>query len=234
MSKGQALVNFLQLGQGEYTTSVLTLSKKDDAKFLIMATRDGLIKKTPREEFAKVRRSGMIAISLKGADELKWVECSSGDDQVMLSTENGQAIRFSEKDVRPMGRTAAGVTGMRTKKDDKLISMDIIKKSANVKELTVLIVTENGLGKQTELSFYKVQKRAGSGIKTLKVTPKTGKIVTMYILDNKEEHDIVIISKAGQTLRTPLKSVSTLGRATQGVRVMRLDDGDKVASATII
>ena len=234
VSKGQALVNFLQLGQGEYTTSVLTLSKKDDAKFLIMATRDGLIKKTPREEFAKVRRSGMIAISLKGADELKWVECSSGDDQVMLSTENGQAIRFSEKDVRPMGRTAAGVTGMRTKKDDKLISMDIIKKSANVKELTVLIVTENGLGKQTELSFYKVQKRAGSGIKTLKVTPKTGKIVTMYILDNKEEHDIVIISKAGQTLRTPLKSVSTLGRATQGVRVMRLDDGDKVASATII
>lgn len=234
VSKGQALVNFLQLGSGEIATSVLTLSKKDEAKFLVMSTKNGLIKKVPREEFAKVRRSGMIAISLKPSDELKWVECSEGNDQIMLSTENGQAIRFNEKDVRPMGRTATGVTGMRLKKDDKVISMDIIRKSVNEKDLTVLIVTENGLGKQTELSFYKIQRRAGSGIKTLKVTPKTGKIVSMYILNNSEEHDLVIISRSGQTIRTPLKNVSTLGRATQGVRVMRLDEGDKVASATII
>jgi DNA gyrase subunit A len=234
ISKGQALVNFLQLGQGEYTTSVLTFSKKDDAKFLVMSTKNGLIKKVPKEEFGKVRRSGMIAISLKGDDELKWVECSYGEDQIMLSTENGQAIRFSEKDIRPMGRTASGVTGMRLKKDDKIISMDVIKKSVNEKDLTVLIVTENGLGKQTELSYYKIQKRSGSGIKTLKVTPKTGKIVTMYILNNAEEHDLVIISRTGQTIRTPLSAVSTLGRATQGVRVMRLEEGDKVASATIL
>ena len=234
VSKGQALVNFLQLGQGEYNTSVLTFGKKDDAKFLVMSTRNGLVKKVPREEFAKVRRSGMIAITLKADDELRWVETSSGDDQVMLSTDNGQAIRFSEKDVRPMGRSASGVTGMRLKKDDKIISMDIIRKSVNPKDLTVLIVTENGLGKQTELSFYKVQNRAGSGIKTLKVTPKTGKIVSMYILNSAEEHDLVIISKAGQTIRTPLKDVSTLGRATQGVRVMRLDEGDKVAGSTIL
>ncbi len=234
VSKGQALVNFLQLGQGEYTTSVLTFSKKDEAKFLIMSTKNGLIKKVAKEEFTKVRRSGMIAIGLKGEDELKWVEVSTGLDQIMLSTENGQAIRFNEKDVRPMGRNAAGVTGMRLKKDDKIISMDVIKKSVNEKDLAVLIITENGSGKKTELGYYKVQKRGGSGIKTLKVTPKTGKIVTMYILNNAEEHDIVIISKAGQTIRTPLANVSMLGRATQGVRVMRLDAGDKVAGATII
>jgi DNA gyrase subunit A len=112
--------------------------------------------------------------------------------------------------------------------------MDIIRKSVDVKTLEVLIVTENGLGKKTELAVYKIQNRGGSGVKTLKVTPKTGLIVAMYILNNSEEHDLVIISKSGQTIRTPLNNVSTLGRATQGVRVMRLDEGDKVASATII
>ncbi len=234
VSKGQALVNFLQLGSEEYTTGVLTLSKKNEAKFLIMATQKGFIKKVPREEFAKVRRSGMIAITLRSDDELKWVDCSAGDDQVILSTENGQAIRFNEKDIRPMGRSASGVTGMRLKNGDRIISMDVIRKSVDAKNLTVLIVTENGLGKQTELSYYKVQNRAGSGIKTLKVTPKTGKIVFMYILDNGQEHDLVLISKSGQTIRTPLNNVSTLGRATQGVRVMRLDENDKVASAAIL
>jgi len=233
-SKGQALVNFLQLQNNETAQAVLTFSKKDKSKFFIMSTRNGLIKKTAREEYSKVRRSGMIAITLKDGDELKWVDVSLGEDQIMLSTENGQAIRFSEKDVRPMGRSAAGVTGMRLKKGDKIISMDIIRKEVNVKDLEVLVITENGLGKKTEAAYYKVQKRSGSGIKTLKVTPKTGKIVAMYILNNKEEHDLVIISKMGQTIRTPLNSVSTLGRATQGVRVMRLDEGDKVASATII
>ena len=233
-AKGQALVNFLQLGAGETGQAVLTLPKKGGAKFLVMATKNGLVKRVSKEEFAKVRRSGMIAIGLKDGDELKWVESSSGEDQIMLSTENGQAIRFKEKDVRAMGRTASGVTGMRLKKDDKIISMDIIRKEVDVKALEVLIVTENGLGKKTDLAFYKIQNRAGSGIKTLKVTPKTGKIVFMYILNNTEEHDLVIISKSGQTIRTPLNAVSTLGRATQGVRVMRLDEGDKVASATIL
>lgn len=233
-SKGQALVNFLQLQNNETAQAVLTFSKKDNIKFLVMATKKGLIKKTAKDEFQKVRRSGMIAITLKNDDELKWVDTSGGDDQIMLSTENGQAIRFNEKDVRAMGRNAAGVTGMRLKKDDKIISMDIIRKEVNVKDLEVLVITENGLGKKTEATYYKTQKRGGSGIKTLKVTPKTGKIVAMYILNAAEEHDLVIISKAGQTIRTPLNSVSTLGRATQGVRVMKLDEGDKVASATII
>ena len=238
-AKGQALVNFLQLQNNETAQAILTMASArggsaSGGKFLVMSTKNGLIKKVAREEFAKVRKSGMIAINLKGDDELKWVETSSGEDQIMLSTENGQAIRFNEKDVRPMGRNASGVTGMRIKKDDHIISMDIIRKEVDVKSLEVLVVTENGLGKKTEGQYYKIQNRGGSGIKTLKVTPKTGKIVAMYILNNAEEHDLVIISKMGQTIRTPLNNVSTLGRATQGVRVMRLDEGDKVASATII
>ncbi len=234
VAKGQALVNFLQLGQGEYATAILAQSKKNPAKYLVMATKQGLIKKVDRDAFAKVRRSGMIAIGLKGDDELKWVKFSNGDDQIMLSTENGQAIRFSENDIRPMGRGAAGVRGMRLKGKDLLMSMDLIGKDRNSKDLQVLIVTENGLGKKTDLEFYKIQKRGGSGIKTLKVTDKTGKIVSMHIISGSEEHDLVILSKDGQALRTKLDGISTLGRATQGVRVMRLDPGDKVASTTII
>jgi DNA gyrase subunit A len=232
-SKGQALVNFLQLGQNEIATAVLALSKKDTTKYLVMATVKGLVKKVEREEFAKVRRSGMIAIGIKDDDELRWVEFSQGNDQIMLSTADGQAIRFSEKDIRPMGRTAAGVTGMKIRKGDSIISMDIIA-SEDVKKLEVLVVTENGLGKKSPLADYKTQKRAGSGIKTLKVTPKTGKIVSMCITDNSKEQDIVVISKQGQTIRTSLKSISTLGRATQGVRIIKLDGDDKVASATMI
>lgn len=233
-SKGQALVNFLQLGNNETNTGILALSKKHPAKFLVMATKNGLVKKVARDEFSKVRKSGMIAIGLKNDDELKWVNFSNGSDQVMLSTENGQAIRFKETDVRAMGRSASGVTGMRLRKDDHIISMDVINEGVDVKKLEVLIITENGQGKKTPLADYKVQKRSGSGIKTVKITPKTGKIVSMYILDGSEEKDLVVISQKGQTIRTGLKDISTLGRATQGVRVMKLDEGDKVASATIV
>lgn len=234
-SKGQALVNFLQLGNGEVSTGVLALPKKSESKYLVMATRSGLIKKVAITEFAKVRKSGMIAIGLKGDDELRWVEPSSGNDEIMLSTEDGQAIRFKETDIRAMGRSAAGVTGMRLKKDDHIISMDIITKEMEGQNREVLVVTENGLGKKTPVKDYKVQKRAGSGIKTVKITPKTGKIVSMAILsDSDADKDLLIISKQGQTIKTPLKTISTLGRATQGVKVMSLTGGDTVASATVV
>ena len=235
-SKGQALVNFLQLGANEYATAFLPLSKKTEVKYLVMATRNGLIKKVARDEFTKVRRSGMIAIGLKGEDELKWVKASSGGDEIMLSTEDGQAIRFKETDIRAMGRSAAGVTGVRLKKDDHVISMDIINKEMEGQGREVLVITENGLGKKTPLKDYKIQKRAGSGIKTVKITPKTGKIVSMCILDGKEDEDkdLLVISRQGQTIRTPLKTISTLGRTTQGVRVMKLSDGDHVATATVL
>ena len=236
-ARGQALVNFLELPNGENVSSILTISKKTSAKYLVLATKKGLIKKTPIEEFAKVRRSGLIAINIKTGDELMWVRASTGEDEVIFSTTNGQAIRFDEKDARPMGRTASGVKGMRLKKDDSLISMDLVNKSGgkdSVDNMQLLIVTENGLGKKTDLKFYKKQHRSGSGIKTLKVTPKTGRIVSSHIVNKSEEHDLVVISKLGQTLRTPLGKISTLGRATQGVRIMTLDAGDKVATTTII
>ncbi|OGE98978.1 MAG: DNA gyrase subunit A [Candidatus Doudnabacteria bacterium RIFCSPLOWO2_12_FULL_42_9] len=233
-ARGQALVNFLELPNDETVSSILTISKKTSAKYLMLATKQGLIKKTPIEEFAKVRRSGLIAIKIKPGDELKWVKRSGGADNVILSTSNGQAIRFNEKDVRPMGRTAAGVKGMRLKKDDHLMSMDLISEKDNIDNLQILVVTENGLGKKTDLKFYKIQHRGGSGIKTLKVTPKTGRIVSLHVINKAEDHDLVVISKLGQTLRTPVGKISTLGRATQGVRVMTLDAGDKVATTTLI
>jgi DNA gyrase subunit A len=233
-SKGQALVNFLQLGSGEFATAVLALPKNTSMKYLVMATRNGLVKRVMRDEFAKVRRSGMIAMGLKGDDELRWVEFSNDNDEVMMSTEEGQAIRFKGSDVRVMGRSASGVTGIRLRKGDKVMSMDVINKEMDKGNYEVLVVTENGLGKKTALKDYKIQRRSGSGIKTVKITPKTGKIVSMCILDGQEEKDLVVISKQGQTIRTPLKTISTLGRATQGVRVMRLAEGDTVASATIV
>jgi len=234
-SKGQALVNFLQLASEEFATAVLALPKNSETKYLVMATRNGLIKKVKRDEFAKVRKSGIIALNLKSDDELRWVNTSSGEDEIMLSTEDGQAIRFKETDVRPMGRLVAGVTGARLKKGDHVISMDIITKDMTGGNREVLVITENGLGKKTPLKDYKIQKRAGSGIKTVKITEKTGKIVSMCILDETDEgKDLLLISKHGQTIRTPLKTISTLGRATQGVRVMKLNGEDTVATVTIV
>ncbi|MBX4187563.1 MAG: DNA gyrase subunit A [Candidatus Doudnabacteria bacterium] len=233
-ARGQALVNFLELPNDETVQSVLTISKKLPAKFLVLCTKAGLIKKTAIEEFAKVRRSGLIAIKLKTGDELRWVKYSSGDDDVILSTTLGQAIRFSENDVRPMGRTAAGVRGMRIKKGDGIMSMDLVSKKDNLENLQIFVVTENGLGKKTNLIEYKKQGRGGSGIKTLKVTPKTGSIVSLHVINKAEDHDVIVITKAGQTLRTPVGKISTLGRATQGVRIMTLDAQDKVATTTII
>lgn len=233
-ARGQALVNFLELPQDELVSGVLALSKKTPAKFLILATKKGLIKKTSIEEFAKVRRSGLIAMKIKTGDELRYVKYSTGDDDIILSTSNGQAIRFGEKDVRQMGRPAAGVRGIRVKKDDYVMNMDVVDKKDKQDSLQLLVITENGLGKKTDLKFYKRQHRGGSGIKTLKVSPKTGKIVSLHVIDKSQELDLVVITKQGQTLRTPINKISTLGRATQGVRIMALDTGDKVATTTII
>ncbi len=235
-AKGQALVNFLQLAAGEQATAVLTFGKteKTKYKYLLMGTTRGTVKKTPISEFEKVRRSGLIAINLKGGDELKWVHLTSGNDEVMMTTAGGQTIRFLESDVRSMGRTAAGVRGIRLKKDDHVMSVDIIEKNQDPKNLQVLVVSEFGLGKKTPLSEYKIQGRGGSGIKTMNITKKTGKIVVMEVVSRAIEADLMVISRLGQTLRTALAQISTLGRATQGVRVMRLTTGDTVASAAIV
>jgi DNA gyrase subunit A len=201
-----------------------------------MVTNKGTIKKSALEEFSNVRRSGLIALKLKEDEMLEWVRPSVGKDEIILVTSGGQAIRFKEANVRPMGRTASGVRGMRLKSTDKIVGMDVISPElVSRKVLELLVLSENGLGKRTHIAEYKVQGRGGSGIKTMSVTPKTGKIISMAVINNTEECDLMAISVKGQVIRTPLNTVSTLGRATQGVRIMRFkEEGDKVASMTLL
>ncbi len=234
-AKGQAIVNFLQLAPDEKVSAALPLTGLADYKYLMMATLKGTIKKVDIEDFANVRKSGLIAIKLKKDDELKWVDPTSGEDGVILATSKGQAIRFKESHVRAMGRSAAGVRGIRIKSDDFLVGMDVVDKKL-LKDGQLLIVTELGFGKRTELTNYKLQGRGGSGIKTANISAKTGQLVKAFVINGKAaEGDMIIISTKGQVIRLPLKSVSELGRATQGVRLMRFKAaGDKVASITFL
>jgi DNA gyrase subunit A len=236
-SKGQAIVNFLQLAPGEKISITLPMENMEGAKFLVMVTSQGTIKKSALDEFANVRRSGLIAISLHDGDELIWVKPSNGGDDISLVTREGQSIRFSEEDVRAMGRSAAGVRGiLLKKKNDEVVGMDVINpKLADKGLLELFVLTENGLGKRTSLSEYKQQGRGGSGIRTMKVTDKTGGVIGAFISGKDDEQDLVMISKKGIVVRTPFKSVPSLGRDTQGVRLMRFkEDGDKVSSVTIV
>lgn len=215
--------------------------------YLVMVTKNGRIKKTSLKEFDNVRKSGIISIKLEKGDLLKKVVKTSGQDDIILTTRNGVSIRFEEKDIRPMGRSAAGVKGIRLKKGDEVIGMDIIEnhlptvnlqkgsKLQNPKSKKyLLVVMENGYGKRTEVSQYRLQGRGGAGIKTAKITSKTGPIVLSSILEDIAEEDLIVISQKGQVIRTSVKSISLLGRATQGVRIMRLEAGDKVASGACL
>ncbi|MFH1598146.1 MAG: DNA gyrase subunit A [Patescibacteria group bacterium] len=237
-AKGQAIVNFLQLSPQENISAVhdLTDLMKGKRKFLVMVTQKGVIKKVDIDSFNKVRRSGLIAIKLRKEDQLQWVKASTGKDEIILCTQNGQSIRFAEKQIRAMGRNAAGVRGIRLKKIDQVVGMDIIERDSNYPNLQFLVVMGNGFGKRTGIKNYRLQSRAGSGIKTAKVTSKTGQIIWGGVVNLKiEEKDLIIISKKGQVIRLPLKSVSLSGRATQGVRLMRFSDKeDGVASVTLI
>jgi DNA gyrase subunit A len=234
-AKGQAIVNFLQLSGEEKLSAVLSLSTLAGSKYLVMVTKKGTIKKTELTDFDNVRRSGLIALKIHEGDELMWVQPSTGNDQIVLTCDNGQAIRFAEKDVRSMGRTAAGVRGMNIKGKSGIVGMSIIRDGAKQGE-QLLVIMENGFGKRTPFKEYKVQKRGGSGIKTAKVTTKTGPVISSWAVTTAdEERDLVMISTYGQVIRVPLKSVSVLGRATQGVRVMRFkEEGDTVASVTLV
>lgn len=240
-AKGQAVVNFLELGPGEKVSSILSLSELSGVQYLVMQTRNGVMKKVEIASFTNVRRSGLIAIKLKEGDELEWVKPSTGKDEIVLATRGGQAIRFSEADVRAMGRVASGVRGIRLRKGDTVVGMDVVTatKSSHAKQ-QVLVVMENGFGKRTALAQYKVQRRGGSGIKTAKVTAKTGSIVSAMVvapdgLPEGAKGDLLVVSQKGQVIRITLKSVSTVGRATQGVRIMRFKEaGDKVASVALM
>jgi DNA gyrase subunit A len=235
-SKGQAIVNFLQLPTEEKVTSVLPLDKIANSKFLFFATEKGLVKKVKLEAFANVRRSGLIALKIKGDDKLIWVKPTRGDDEILLVTANGQAIRFKEKDVRDMGRGASGVKGIRLKSSDIVVGMGVIKNDKEKqKKYQVLTIMEKGFGKRTPLNLYKVQGRGGSGIKTAKVTDKTGKLINAFVVNTEsmQEKDIIIISENGQVIRLLFKTVNQSGRDTQGVRLMRFKEaGDNVACVT--
>jgi len=234
-AKGQALVNFLQLAQGEHVSAVLPLAELEDAKFLIMLTHNGVIKKTALEDFSNVRRSGLIALTLKGGDTLGWVQPSRGTDEVLLATSNGQAIRFSEKQLRSMGRTAAGVRAITLRGSDAVVGFDVIDALIKKhKESAFMVVSKEGFGKRTSLHEYKVQGRGGRGIKTLQKTAKTGEVIFASAIVGVE-HDLILISQKGQVIRMNAKAVSLLGRATQGVRLMRFKEkGDTVASVAFV
>jgi DNA gyrase subunit A len=254
VARGRGLLNFLELSNEEKVLSLIPMpagpggkpvavkdgEKKD--KFLVMITKKGRIKKTDLAEFENVRKSGIIAIKLEKGDTLKKVVKTTGEDDIILATKNGNSIRFKEKDIRPMGRGAAGVKGLRLKGNDEIIGMDVIDKNPPIDEKTkkpvkqyLLMVMENGYGKRTEISQYKIQGRGGSGVKAAKITSKTGPAIMSSILeDGVDEEDLIVISRKGQVIRTSVKSISLLGRATQGVRIMRLDEGDKVASGACL
>lgn len=231
-AKGQAIVNFLQIAPDEKITSILVVPKESKEKYMVMQTVNGTIKKTPLEDFENVRRSGLIAIKLQKDDSLGWVETTSAKDDLIIATTMGQSIRFKESQVRAMGRAAAGVRAIRIKKDDFVISMNVIRKTYKNPEL--LVVSEKGYGKRTSLKKYKTQSRGGSGIKTANITAKTGSLVSAHVIHNTTEVDLIASSDRGQIIRTTVKNISILGRATQGVRVMRLKSGEKVAATTVL
>jgi DNA gyrase subunit A len=203
-------------------------------------THTGVTKKVHINQFGNVRRSGLIAIRLKSGDLLKWVAPGKDKQDIMLVSKLGQAIRFKQKNLRPMGRPAAGVRGIKLKKNDEVVGMCIIDTSNTKLNNRVLVVMENGYGKMTKVNEYRSQTRGGTGIKTAAITDKTGKLVTSFALDPQQlpeglKGDLIIISEKGQVIRLPLKSVPTLGRSTQGVRLMKFKEtADKVASVTLV
>ena len=227
-ARGTAIVNLLALAGGEKIEAVIPIKKFEDDKYLLMSTKSGLIKKTKLSEYDSGKKTGLLAITLKDQDELIDVRLTNGKNDVVLVTKKGMSITFSENDVRPVGRTAQGVIGMKIDPDDEIIGMEPISDRKNG---TLLAITENGFGKRTELEEYRVQTRGGKGVITYKITPKTGNIVGIKITT---EDDVMMITDTGTVIRIKAKDVSVLGRNTQGVTLMRTNDGGKVVSIETI
>ena len=223
-AKGTAIVNLLSLDPGEKISAVIPIDNFSEGKYLLMGTKNGLIKKTALTEYNSARKTGLLAITLKDDDELIDVRLTDGEDNVVMVTKKGMSITFDEKDVRPVGRTAQGVIGIRLDEDDSVIGMESI--ISNIKG-TLLAITENGFGKRTELEEYRVQNRGGRGVITYKVTPKTGDIVGIRIATDEE--DVMLITDNGTIIRLNVKDISILGRATQGVTLMRTNEGKVVS-----
>ena len=228
-AKGTAIVNLLTLDAGEKVSAVIPIQNFAEGKYLLMATKNGLIKKTALKEYDSTRKTGLQGITLKEDDELIGVRLTDGQDNVVLVTRNGMCITFDEKDVRPIGRVSQGVIGIRLDEDDEVIGMESVISGGKA---TLLAITENGFGKRTELDEYRVQNRGGKGVITYKITPKTGKLVGVRIAS--EEDDVMLITDTGTIIRINVKDISVLGRSTQGVTLMRTSDGGKVVSMEIL
>lgn len=228
MSKGKAIVNLLPFVPGEMVAAIIAVKDYGDDQYLVMATKKGIIKKTSIEVYDTSRRDGIIAITIKKGDELIGVEKSNGNNDIIMVSRNGKAIRFSEEDCRPIGRTSQGVKGMKLSKGDEVLSMMVARELDG----DLFVLTENGYGKRTQLSEYKKQNRGGLGVRTLKITEKKGKVSGAGIL--KDEHDVMIISDRGVLIRIPARSISRIGRSTQGIKAINLEEGAKVASYSIV
>ena len=228
-AKGTAIVNLLKLENGEKISAVIPISDFDDGKYLLMGTKNGLIKKTSLLEYNSAKKNGLLAITLKDEDELIDVRLTDGNDNIVLVTKNGLAITFDEKDVRPVGRSAQGVIGIRLDSDDVVIGMETFVYES---KSSLLTITEYGFGKRTELEEYRVQNRGGRGVITYKITPKTGNIVGIRITNGNE--DAMLITDKGTIIRLKVEEISILGRATQGVTLIRTNDGGKVVSIETI
>jgi len=230
-AKGAAVVNVLDLEPEEKIVVMLPIyKKKERPTYLFMATDHGTVKKTALIDFENIRRTGIMAIRLKPGENLIWVKPTDGENDVALVTKMGQSIRFKEKDVRSMGRAAAGVRGIKLGKGDQVISTEVV---TNPKDY-LLTISERGVGKRTRLAEYKTQGRGGSGILTHRVTAKTGKLVSARIVEEVQKDDLLLMSEKAQVIRLPIKQVPVLGRATQGVYLMRMNEGDSVSAVVFL
>ena len=222
-AKGSAVINLLPIEKDEKITAVIPIREFEEDKYLVMCTKKGIIKKTSLSDYNSIRKGGLIAISLDDDDELIKVERTDGSNEIIVATNKGMAIRFSEQNVRPMGRVTRGVKAITLRDDDYVIGMCIPSEG-----FELLAVTENGYGKRTSLSEYRVQTRGGIGIKTYKCSEVTGNVVGIYSVDDSE--DIILITSEGIIIRISAADIRTIGRTTKGVRLMRLDEGVKVVS----
>ena len=226
-AKGTAIVNLLQLGPNEKIATLLAIDEYDDNKYLLLATKNGIVKKTDREEFKNINKAGLIAIGLREDDELIGVKVTDGNKDILLVTKEGMSIRFDENDIRPMGRSAMGVKGITLSNDDKVVSMNLCEEGTDV-----LVVSENGFGKRTDINEYRTQIRAGKGIKTYNIAEKTGKLVGAEMVN--EDDEMMIINSDGVLIRLRVNEISLFGRVTSGVKLMKTDEEVNVVSISKI
>jgi DNA gyrase subunit A len=226
--RGKSIANLVQMEDGEKIASMVAVREFDDGHHVVMGTRRGTIKKTELSAYANPRAGGIIAMGVDDGDGVIAVQISDGASQVFIGTRDGMAIRFPEDDVRPMGRTAYGVRGISLREGDEVVAMEVVKPGG-----TLLTVTELGYGKRTPLDEYRVQSRGGLGLKNLEITEKNGKVIQIAQVSG-DDKELLLITEQGKILRTPTEHIRTIGRATQGVRLMDLEDGDKLVSVALV